>query len=321
MTSIDGKPVYPCGLIANSVFNDTFSQPTLLADSSVYNFTDRGITWKNEYKKYEPAGYSSPSDVSPPPNWALRYPNGYTEFPNLRDDEHFQVWMRTAGLPTFRKLFFRNDDETMRAGRYRIEAYMSALHPQQRQRLNHSIDLVPSASLLLDYPVKSFSGTKSIVISTVSWVGGKNPFLGWAYVAAAALFVLLGLAGTVRHLVKPRCAPCRPSRRCAVLTARDADHRAASRQAAGRHVAPQLEPGQVEGPAGCPLSLDSPSFQRPATDIFRPIPPPRFDLSPALERASRRPFFLRLGGKPRLSFFLSTESYTMGLLSTASKQQ
>lgn len=125
VTSIGGKPVYPCGLIANSVFNDTFSQPILLSDSSVYNFTDRGITWKNEYKKYEPAGYSSPSDVSPPPNWALRYPNGYTEFPNLREDEHFQVWMRTAGLPTFRKLFFRNDDETMRAGRYRIEAYMS----------------------------------------------------------------------------------------------------------------------------------------------------------------------------------------------------
>lgn len=42
------------------------------------------------------------------------------------------------------------------------------------------------------------------MISTVSWVGGKNPFLGWAYVGAAALFVALGVAGTVRHLVKPR---------------------------------------------------------------------------------------------------------------------
>ena len=49
-----------------------------------------------------------------------------------------------------------------------------------------------------------FGGTKSIVISTVSWIGGKQPFLGWAYIAAAALLVLLGLAGTIRHLVKPR---------------------------------------------------------------------------------------------------------------------
>ncbi len=49
-----------------------------------------------------------------------------------------------------------------------------------------------------------FGGTKSVVISTVSWIGGKNPFLGWAYVGAAALFVLLGVAGTVRHVIKPR---------------------------------------------------------------------------------------------------------------------
>lgn len=126
ITSVGDKPVYPCGLIANSVFNDTFSQPVLVDGGQTYNFTDKGITWKNEYKKYEPAGYGSVADVVPPPNWALRYPDGYTAFPDLRADEHFQVWMRTAGLPTFRKLFFRNDDETMAAGRYRIQAYMSA---------------------------------------------------------------------------------------------------------------------------------------------------------------------------------------------------
>ena len=55
-----------------------------------------------------------------------------------------------------------------------------------------------------DYPVKQFSGTKSIVISTVSWIGGKQPFLGWAYIAAAILCVVLAVAGLIRHLVKPR---------------------------------------------------------------------------------------------------------------------
>ena len=70
--------------------------------------------------------YSSPDDVLPPPNWVERYPNGYVDgFPNLHEDEHFQVWMRIAALPTFRKLWARNDNEVMTSGRYRVVAYMS----------------------------------------------------------------------------------------------------------------------------------------------------------------------------------------------------
>lgn len=125
ITTIDDKPVYPCGLIANSVFNDTFLQPTNVASSDVYNFTSNGITWPNEHKKYTDPGYASVSDVAVPPNWVVRYGTQYTEFPKLYNDPHFQVWMRTAGLPTFRKLYFRNDQDTMAAGRYSIQIYMS----------------------------------------------------------------------------------------------------------------------------------------------------------------------------------------------------
>lgn len=63
-------------------------------------------------------------------------------------------------------------------------------------------------SFVTDFPVTNYGGTKSIVISTVSWVGGKNPFMGWAYVATAILFVVLGIAGTVRHLMSPRYVRC-----------------------------------------------------------------------------------------------------------------
>ncbi|TFK99026.1 transcription regulator [Pterulicium gracile] len=181
--SIDGKAVYPCGLIANSVFNDTFSILTTSDNSSTYTFSEKGIAWPGEARKYvDRAGSDYRLDqIVPPPNWKKRYPDGYTEenFPNLRSDEHFQNWMRTAGLPTFTKLWGRNDGEDLPRGRYSI-----------------TIDM--------NFPVLPYKGTKSIVISTVSWIGGKNPFLGWAYVGASALFMLLAILGTIRHVVKPR---------------------------------------------------------------------------------------------------------------------
>ncbi|KAF9459337.1 cell cycle control protein [Collybia nuda] len=179
-------PIYPCGLIANSFFNDTFDNPRLLNPPSgtfdVYNFSSVGIAWPGEAKKYvSKPGYSNLSAIVPPPNWRDRFPNGYTEenIPDLRNNEHFQNWMRTAGLPTFTKLYGRNDTTPMPKGIYRI-------------------------IIGLNYPVLPYKGTKSFVISTVSWIGGKNPFLGWAYVAAASVFVLLAILGTARHLIKPR---------------------------------------------------------------------------------------------------------------------
>ncbi|KAI0273861.1 ligand-effect modulator 3 family [Gloeopeniophorella convolvens] len=186
LAHVDDKVYYPCGLIANSIFNDTFSNLTLLnppsGTSSTYNFSENDIAWPGEAKKYGQKLAYNISEIIPPPNWAKRFPNNYTKDdppPDFHTDEHFQNWMRTAGLPTFTKLYGRNDHDELLQGRYEI-----------------TIDL--------NYPVRTYSGTKSIVISTVSWMGGKNPFLGWAYVATAALFVALSIAGTVRHVMKPR---------------------------------------------------------------------------------------------------------------------
>ncbi|KAI0048243.1 Lem3/Cdc50 [Auriscalpium vulgare] len=183
---VGDKVIYPCGIIANSLFNDTFSNLTLLnppdGASSTYDFSEQGIAWPGEAKKYKsPPGYNI-SEIIPPPNWAKQFPDGYTTDnppPDLHTNEHFQNWMRTAGLPTFTKLFGRNDNDQLVKGRYEIVINMN-------------------------YPVRPYSGTKSLVISTVTWIGGKNPFLGWAYVAAASLFVALAVAGTIRHVLKPR---------------------------------------------------------------------------------------------------------------------
>lgn len=125
-----GKAYYPCGLIANSLFNDTLNSPIAVnlaggQSSETYRMTNRSIAWGSDAELYKKTKYTN-DEVSPPPNWHDRYPQGYTDdnpIPDLSTYEEFQVWMRTAGLPTFSKLALRNDDETMTAGIYQMDIY------------------------------------------------------------------------------------------------------------------------------------------------------------------------------------------------------
>jgi len=95
-----------------------------------YNMSETGIVWPGEKDKYKVSKYTA-DQVIPPPLWRTRdsnsgapysFSNNYTaeNLFNPSNDEHFMVWMRTAGLPTFRKLYKRQDSQTMEAGRYRI---------------------------------------------------------------------------------------------------------------------------------------------------------------------------------------------------------
>jgi len=122
---------------------DTFSTLTLLnpagssEPSQSYTFSSSGIAWPGEAKKYVntpigPGGYPDLASIVPPPNWHTRFPNNYTTDnppPDLRSDEHFQNWMRTAGLPTFTKLYGRNDNDKMQKGTYEITVGLSAFPP------------------------------------------------------------------------------------------------------------------------------------------------------------------------------------------------
>ena len=127
------KPYYPCGLIANSLFNDTFREVFLISTTNssepnkTYEMTNKGISWDSDKALYGNTKYK-PEDIAVPPNWKERWPNGYTAEhppPNLNEDEEFQVWMRTAGLPAFSKLAKRNDHDTMKCGTYQVEVELS----------------------------------------------------------------------------------------------------------------------------------------------------------------------------------------------------
>ncbi|PKI85888.1 hypothetical protein MVES1_000663 [Malassezia vespertilionis] len=183
-----GKSIYPCGLIANSVFNDTFSSPQLLETNgqrTEYAMVDRNIVWHDEAKHYKTPDYNV-SDIVPPPFWrGAKGPFGYGDtyeegkIFDPTQNEHFQVWMRTASFPTFRKLYQRNDDLPMAPGRYEIV-------------------------IGDNYPVSMFDGTKSFVISTSGWVGGRNLELGTMHIAVAALCILCVLLLAIVQLVNPR---------------------------------------------------------------------------------------------------------------------
>lgn len=184
--SSSGKPIYPCGLIANSLFNDSFSSPSLLnsrggQDAAVeYTMTDTGIAWASDYDRFKKTKYS-PQDVVPPPNWREQYPDGYNDqnMPDLSTMENLMVWMRTAALPTFTKLARKNVKESMSAGTYQIV-------------------------IQDNFPVKTYDGSKSFVIATTSIIGGKNPFLGIAYVVIGGISAVFAILFLSAHIIKPR---------------------------------------------------------------------------------------------------------------------
>lgn len=95
------------------------------------------------------------------------------------ENEHFIVWMRTAGLPTFRKLFGK-------------------IHHDLKKGDTLSFDMD------LNFEVDSFDGSKALVLSTLGDFGGKNSFLGISYVVVGSISLLLGLLFALKQAINPR---------------------------------------------------------------------------------------------------------------------
>jgi len=91
-------------------------------------------------------------------------------------DEHFIVWMRTAGLPNFRKLWGRIEQD-IPAGTYQLNVYNQ-------------------------YDVSSFEGEKSFVISTTNALGGKNYFLAICYLVVGSLCIVFAIIFFIAFLRK-----------------------------------------------------------------------------------------------------------------------
>lgn len=141
-------PAIPCGLVAKSIFNDTFK---LMKDGSEIKMSEKNIAWASDLEHK----FSNIEDG--PGSWQdIQWHD--------MEDEHFIVWMRTAGLPTFRKLYGRIEQD-LAPGKYEVEVSNQ-------------------------FEVRPFKGKKSLVLATGNVLGGKNYFLAISFLAVggAAMF-------------------------------------------------------------------------------------------------------------------------------------
>jgi len=115
--------------------------------------TTNGIAWKSDVNHL----FKDPGNIA-----GTRVP----WVPSF-NDPNFIVWMRFAALPNFVKLY-QIVNEDMPPGIYRMW-------------------------ITNNFPVGAFSGKKFFRLTTPEFIGGKNLFLGIAYLVIAG--ILLGLSG------------------------------------------------------------------------------------------------------------------------------
>ncbi|KAJ3378608.1 hypothetical protein HDU84_007429 [Entophlyctis sp. JEL0112] len=127
--------IYPCGLIANSYFSDIIGPLVNTGTKASVNFDQSGIAWPSDSSKFQTSSMFSSGVINgnittlvfPPPQWVTAFPGqdfsqGYslTNYPDVASMQRFQVWMRPAGLPQFRKLWGRLDAD-LPSGQYSVD--------------------------------------------------------------------------------------------------------------------------------------------------------------------------------------------------------
>lgn len=50
------------------------------------------------------------------------------------------------------------------------------------------------------FPVSTFDGKKKMILSTTSILGGKNPFLGIAYIVVGSVCIVFGVSLLIIHV-------------------------------------------------------------------------------------------------------------------------
>ena len=165
-----GGEIKPCGVQAWSYFNDSYA---VALDGAAVDIDETNISWKSD-RKYRFGSYAAENLND---DAATR--GGSPVSGNIDEDEHFVTWMRTAALSKFRKLWGKIDTDIPKGARVRI-----------------TIDN--------RYNTYKFDGTKSIVLATNGWVGGKNLVLPALYFLDGSICIITAVVCIVMSCSKSK---------------------------------------------------------------------------------------------------------------------
>ncbi|KAK1632642.1 hypothetical protein QYE76_006957 [Lolium multiflorum] len=197
----NGSPIVPCGLVAWSLFNDTYSfahrrgrgghtEALTVIKSGISWRSDRGHVFGNHVfpKNFQNSSLVGGGQLDPtkPVSSSANF-RAFFLLPSsssvstmmdgdcggvqLSEQEDLMVWMRTAALPRFR-LYGR------------VEADLGAGE-------------LLAVEVRNNYNSYSFAGKKAVVLSTSGLLGGRNAFLGRAYVVTGVACFVLALQLTL----------------------------------------------------------------------------------------------------------------------------
>lgn len=162
---IAGEPAFPCGAMARSYFNDTFTiTHTQGGASSAIALSHTGIAWPDDVKnKYK--------------NLKIVAEKNTKQWLDV-EDERFMVWMRASATPNFRKVWAKIDS-TLAAGTYKVD-------------------------IINNWHVNVFNGKKYFILAKTNGLGGKNYFLATVYIIMGGLCLIFTFIFIIRKILRPQ---------------------------------------------------------------------------------------------------------------------